>query len=117
MDLEDLLPKNLGLNLKSLELEDIAKMIMDLLNATYLSIDYYTFDPPIINEDPPFVILRFRDSIFTELPINFHVLSGILEKKIDDYLSLNNIAVKIKVDVNSIHVKQKLVDMKIEIHI
>ncbi len=114
MNIESLISSELlAFQTEDLSLKNIAKKVMDLLDNTYLSMDTYEFDPPYINEDPAFILLRMRDSQYINAPINFYMLAGVMEEKFNQFLEEFNIS--ISVDVHAIHKQKRVVDLKLQI--
>ncbi len=101
------------------DLNQFAGFIIDLIKIIYLSKDPCSIDPPIINQDPPFIIIRIRDSNYMENKLHFEIFSGIIEQETLDFLkSYPNIFDKlfnIEVNVLQFLPEENIVDLKYEI--
>ncbi|MFX0138278.1 MAG: winged helix-turn-helix domain-containing protein [Candidatus Hodarchaeota archaeon] len=101
------------------DLNQFASIVIDLIKIIYLTNDPCSIDPPIINQDPPFIIIRIRDSNFMENKLHFEIFSGIIEQETLDFLnSYPKIFEKlftIEVNVFQFLPEEKIVDLKYEI--
>jgi biotin operon repressor len=109
LDFEKLLPIDLK-DIK-LDLNSIAIYIMDILNNIYfLTHETYNFDPPIVNQSPPFIILRIRESKYIETPLHFQIITGIFEEKINKLFHLN-----VDISIHEIFIEESIIDIKISL--
>jgi len=109
LEIEKILP----IDLKDirLDLDSIATYVMDILNNIYfLTNETYNFDPPMINQKPPFIIIRIRDSKYVETPLHFQIITGIFEAKIKQLFNLN-----VDITVHEIFIEEKILDIKISL--
>ena len=109
LEIEKLLP--IDLKDVKLDLDSIATYIMDILNNIYfLTNETYNFDPPMINQKPPFIIIRIRDSKYVETPLHFQIITGIFEAKIKQLFNL-----EVDITVHEIFIEEKILDIKISL--
>ncbi len=62
--------------------------------------------PPIVNQNPPFVILRINNSEFTKSPLIFEVICGIKEVELRPFYN------SISINIIKFHPKEELIDIK-----
>jgi len=65
-----------------------------------------TLDPPIIHEQPQFIIFRIRGSIFTNNRAFFELLAGIKEAELHHYYP------SLTIEVLAVHEKEQIVDLQ-----
>ncbi|MHA1147191.1 MAG: hypothetical protein ACTSR8_03000 [Promethearchaeota archaeon] len=99
-----------GIVKQPLDLNLIAKTFMDGLNNIYfLTYERYKFlEPPIINEDPPYIILRIINSRYVQIPLHFEILTGLVEEKFNHLFPI-----KIDISINKIYSEHNAIDIKI----
>lgn len=94
---------------KNLDLSSLAEIFMDALNTIYLfTYEKYTFDPPLTNEKPPFIIIRIRDRKYIEIPLHYQLVAGLFEEKIAQLYRLN-----VDISLHEIFLDEGIIDIKI----
>lgn len=94
---------------KYFDLPSLAQIFMDTLNTIYLfTYEKYSFDPPITNENPPFIIIRIRDKKYIDIPLHYQLIAGLFEEKIAQLFRLN-----VDIALHQIFKDEGIIDIKI----
>ncbi|TFF87857.1 MAG: HTH domain-containing protein [Promethearchaeota archaeon] len=110
LDIENEFPVNFKKLVKRpLNLTQIAKTLMEVLNNIYfITYEKYNFDPPILNKNPPFIILRIKDSKYINIPLHFDILIGLIEEKVKQFYNID-----VDIQIHNMLLEENIIDIKI----
>ncbi|WP_371806695.1 hypothetical protein [Candidatus Lokiarchaeum ossiferum] len=93
---------------KGQNISEIIKYYPALIENVLLQLGDSTviIDPPILNQEPLFVIFRLRNSKFCKTPTFFKILCGIKEFELKPYYS------SLKVSISGYYPEKNIVDLK-----